>query len=1187
MYGKAYQAETILRKKKSRPFAKEIIKEVSDGEDLFNALFSRNIKDVKQKVKQDQTRSRKNKISQKPIFAGIPEHPVCESVDSSDFLDPFDALLKDTRGHIEKNKVNICDSPSKSGVKIHENEKENSPEGGNCSVLDHKKKTAVFESVLQGATKKFSEKPHSATLKRRHLKLKRYRKGSKIKEKLNSDQTNSFLNLIDSSCDLDALEDEFRARMEELRKKKKENKDISQSKRSLKSPLGCEKLCEDICSGNESNAICSHSSSPNLCCYRKRSIVNFKSSTPAKHVSLTKPSTKFQNKHEQKRECNGSEYSDRLSTLPTQEELPCLLSPILSVTDQRHGKTNHVQKNANICSFLRLRLSSEENENKMDMKYWKKMYRKHNPVPIAVEKVTVQPFIHANYEDSGTEDNSDPDKSVKNFSDKKENICSLQQSPDLFADDDDDLQDPFQTSTECVAKSETQLEEVHEQSSCTCEQTSKYCHCIENKVIQEPVKCDREKSLSDSINKETNLYKNSVSSIENDVIGHIDSQISLKENCTHLQDSTYSPSIKNVCFRRSYGSKSSKPEEKRNSFSAIDLFADDDDDLQDPFQTSTECVAKSETQLEEVHEQSSSTCEQTSKYCHCIENKVIQEPVKCDREKSLSDSINKETNLYKNSVSSIENDVIGHIDSQISLKENCTHLQDSTYSPSIKNVCFQRSYGSKSSKPEEKRNSFSAIDDSKHLLNSEIADSVMTSNCSAILTKFDTSERIPDFIDTSQGGSVCEKMSKISLSESRSSYKAMKKKSFAQRRSQLVVPLAQNVGQIYERITGFREVYISTPLQRQRIDKNLSHCHQVASPNNVLKYDDEDDDLDEEKKDGITFKDVVLENCGQSDVLAFDEAFPESDLTDCMKIGEGVYGEVFARLNSHQQQTVMKIMPIEGDCPINGESQKSFEEILPEIVVTVQLSKLRENEDFNTPNFPELIDCWCVQGKYPPRLLKLWQEYDEQKTSENDSPEILPDDQIFIILELSNVGSALEGFVFNSAEQSWSAFMQVTYTLAVAEASLEFEHRDLHWGNILIKRTTDKTIRCKMYGEDHVVPAQGIQASVIDFTLSRITYDGCCIYNNLAEDPTLFEGEGDYQFDIYRMMRDKTENNWQVFQPYNNVLWLSYVLEKLITEVYYRNEKTKIHKRGIGKLKEMRNRILDFKSATEVALSFS
>ena len=37
--------------------------------------------------------------------------------------------------------------------------------------------------------------------------------------------------------------------------------------------------------------------------------------------------------------------------------------------------------------------------------------------------------------------------------------------------------------------------------------------------------------------------------------------------------------------------------------------------------------------------------------------------------------------------------------------------------------------------------------------------------------------------------------------------------------------------------------------------------------------------------------------------------------------------------------------------------------------------------------------------------------------------------------------------------------MQTTVTLAVAEEALGFEHRDLHWGNLLIKRTTESCIK--------------------------------------------------------------------------------------------------------------------------------
>ena len=91
--------------------------------------------------------------------------------------------------------------------------------------------------------------------------------------------------------------------------------------------------------------------------------------------------------------------------------------------------------------------------------------------------------------------------------------------------------------------------------------------------------------------------------------------------------------------------------------------------------------------------------------------------------------------------------------------------------------------------------------------------------------------------------------------------------------------------------------------------------------------------------------------------------------------------------------------------------------------------------------------------------------------------------------------------------------------IIVAEKAFEFEHRDLHWGNILVR---DSSIEKLSYviGENHFhIKTDGVQASIIDFTLSRMTTtdDGCEIYNNLAEDEDLFLCEGeDYQFDIYR-----------------------------------------------------------------------
>ena len=94
-------------------------------------------------------------------------------------------------------------------------------------------------------------------------------------------------------------------------------------------------------------------------------------------------------------------------------------------------------------------------------------------------------------------------------------------------------------------------------------------------------------------------------------------------------------------------------------------------------------------------------------------------------------------------------------------------------------------------------------------------------------------------------------------------------------------------------------------------------------------------------------------------------------------------------------------------------------------------------------------------------------------------------------------------------------------TLAVAERKFQFEHRDLHWGNILITPTTEEFAEFRIGGKIVKLLTHGVKVTIIDYSLSRMMYDGAVLYNNLARDEELFNSTGDYQFDIYRLMRDR------------------------------------------------------------------
>lgn len=64
----------------------------------------------------------------------------------------------------------------------------------------------------------------------------------------------------------------------------------------------------------------------------------------------------------------------------------------------------------------------------------------------------------------------------------------------------------------------------------------------------------------------------------------------------------------------------------------------------------------------------------------------------------------------------------------------------------------------------------------------------------------------------------------------------------------------------------------------------------------------------------------------------------------------------------------------------------------------------------------------------------------------------------------------------------------------MAERALKFEHRDLHWGNILLAPTDEKHITFKLDGEEVHVESHGVKVTIIDYTLSRMNFnDEVCL----------------------------------------------------------------------------------------------
>ncbi|KAG5728490.1 Serine/threonine-protein kinase haspin [Termitomyces sp. T112] len=326
----------------------------------------------------------------------------------------------------------------------------------------------------------------------------------------------------------------------------------------------------------------------------------------------------------------------------------------------------------------------------------------------------------------------------------------------------------------------------------------------------------------------------------------------------------------------------------------------------------------------------------------------------------------------------------------------------------------------------------------------------------------------------------------------------------------------------------------------------------------------------------------LLAECGQSacgpiEFSSFIETFAYDPVVQSIggspadlrfrKIGEASYSEVFGI-----GDVVLKVIPLrnesdEGTPPASAKDMNEDDvpaptdakDVLKEIIVTEAMGQV-------CAGFVKLLKTYVVRGKYPEVLLRLWDEYHASKGSESVRPDKFFVSQVYAIIVLPNGGPDLEAYKFlHPNKMGWrqasSIFWQVAKSLAHAEQLVSFEHRDLHLGQILVKdlpvaevlplQAWNQNVQpnskpSRVYMDD---PVHGVRATLIDLGLSRMDAgdgDGGEMIHWTPFEDELFMGEGDYQFDVYRMMKEHNQGTWEEFKPLTNVMWLHYLVVKLM-----------------------------------------
>ncbi|ORD94492.1 HASP [Enterospora canceri] len=188
------------------------------------------------------------------------------------------------------------------------------------------------------------------------------------------------------------------------------------------------------------------------------------------------------------------------------------------------------------------------------------------------------------------------------------------------------------------------------------------------------------------------------------------------------------------------------------------------------------------------------------------------------------------------------------------------------------------------------------------------------------------------------------------------------------------------------------------------------------------------------------------------------------------------------------------------------------------------------------PGICKLHYACVLTGAYSPEYVTAWKNFN--KETENTDPSSYSLNQKYGCLFMEHAGVDLESFHFTSASEVLHFLIQFLKVIKNLQIEFKFEHRDLHWGNIMLRRV----------GSKEVPDGGNIAVSLVDFSLCRFENSEMLLFSDLyhSDSNWIFEGNAghDYQYEVYRKMMNNV-SYWHEYSEKNNLLWIEYVIKKL------------------------------------------